>query len=256
MAAPKKTDAPQQIEVASTTVAVTEIGIVGLSPFICNRMSEKAKRTLLFPPSRTGRKTSGDRTGDLKHDPVAEFQASPYTLGEPDGPLLAMMASSFKGAMMTAALDLPGAAKTQIGRLVTVHGFLSPLYGEPRLFMKAVRSADINKTPDIRTRAIVARWATTITVQFVVPLINQKTVANLLTTGGQTAGVGDWRPEKGKGSFGRFRICDLQDPELLEIMASGDRATQEMAMKNAEPYDMESAELLQWYTDELNRRGL
>ncbi len=162
--AAKKSE-PSIIEIPETVIGQIETGIVGLTPFLHNRMSEKARHELLMP---RGRKNAAERASTLKHDPVEEFRASMYRLAEDDAPTqAAMMASAFKGAMMTAALDLPGASKAQIGRLVWVEGHYIPIWGDLKLHMSVTRSADMAKTPDIRTRAITPEWAAIITISSV-----------------------------------------------------------------------------------------
>lgn len=103
---------PPTKDAAGGTIAVQEIktkrievALIGDSPLILNRMSLKARRELVLP---RGPKNAAQKQAELKHDPMAEFRASPYTLAGDEAPtLLAMMASAVKGAMMTAALDLP-----------------------------------------------------------------------------------------------------------------------------------------------------
>jgi len=66
---------------------------------------------------------------------------------------------------------------------------------------------------------------------------------------------GDWRPEKGAGDFGQFRIANDDESELLDILAGGGRQAQIAAMKDPVPYDLETSELLAWYDVEAARRG-
>jgi hypothetical protein len=239
-------------DVLKITTGTFECWALGLSPLIENRMSEKVQRELLLP---RGRLTETDKITRLKHDPISEFRASPYTLKDTKQPtLLAMLATAFKKALMTAALDMPGARKAQIGRLTWIEGELIGIYGTPKLFMRPVRSADMNRTPDVRTRAIVPEWAACLQVTFVQPLINAQSVANLLAAAGITVGVGDWRPEKGAGNYGQFRIVDKNDPELRRVMAAGGRAAQQHALDHPVCYDDESTELLSWYHSELADR--
>lgn len=241
------------ITIDPVAMKTIELGLVGLSPLICNRPSQKALRELLLP---RGKQNQAERASSLKHDPIEEFRASAYTLLGDDSPtLIAVMSSAIKGAMSTAALDLPGTKKAQIGRLVFVHGHYTPVWGVPELFMAVVRSADINHTPDVRTRVIIPQWAAKVRVSFVVPILRESSVANLLVAGGQTAGIGDWRPEKGKGSFGQFRVCDVDDPELNDLIATGGRAAQVAAMESPRPYDEETAELFSWFEKEVEARG-
>lgn len=248
---PSKRTSETEIVVEPLLREQVQFAVIGTSPLICNRMSEKAKRDLLFP---SGRKTAAERQSNLKHNPIQEFRDSPYVL--PAGPtLLGVMSSAFKGAMKTAALDTPGAKKTQIGRLVYVTGDYVPVYGVPELFMSITRSADISRTPDVRTRAILPRWAALVTIEYAVPLITEKTVANLLSSGGMVSGIGDWRPEKGSGNYGQYRLTNADDPEFLVIVEEGGRSAQQAAIADPEFYDRESEELFSWFNDELSRRG-
>lgn len=232
----------------------TMITLVGTKPLICSRMSEKAKGDLLLGGRR---KTAAEKASVAKHDPYEEFLASPYTLRDEGDPAwIAILGSAFKGAMATAALDLPGARKTQIGRLVTVEENRVPIFGKPMLFMAVTRSADINHTPDIRTRAILPEWACQLTISYVTPLINSTSIVNLIAAAGITAGVGDWRPEKGKGSYGQFRIAAPDDEVFVRLREQWGRGAQQVAMEDPEPYDDETENLMQWYQVETRRRGL
>lgn len=249
--APTKTST--EVVVDEIRTEAIELTIIGTSPLILNRMSEKAKRELLMP---RGRKTAAQKQSELKHDPMAEFRASPYTLVEDDAPtLLAHMASAFKGAAMSAALDLPGTRKAQIGRLLWVRGHYVNIYGVPEIFSSITRSADMNKTPDVRTRAIVPEWATTIVVEYAVPLLNERSVVNLFAAAGKLSGVGDWRNEKGKGTFGQFVLADPDDETFRRIVASGGRDAQMAAMDKPSAFDRDTEELLAWFEVEVVSSG-
>lgn len=246
--------AESELRISINPVHTREIrvALIGTSPIILNRLSEKARHELLLP---RGRKDAARRQSELKHDPIEEFRAAPYCLASDESPsLLAVMSSAIKGAMMTAALDLPGAKKAQIGRLVYVQGDFTPIFGLPKLFMSITRSADMNRTPDVRTRAIVPAWAALATVRFVTPILDESSVLNLISAGGVTAGIGDWRPEKGKGSYGQFRVTTPDDPEFTRIAVDG-RAAQNEAMDAPEAYDQETEDLLGWFTGEVVVRG-
>lgn len=226
------------------------VPVIGITPLIINRLSQKVQGELLLPK---GRKTAADKASGLKHNPLEEFTNSPYTLK--DGPTyLAVTSAMFKAAMRTAALDLPSTNKSQIGRLVWVQGEYTPIYVVPQLHMSVVRCADINRTPDIRTRAIVPNWAAVVTIGFQTPILNPTSILNLLSAAGMTAGVGDWRPEKGKGNFGQFRICNKNDPEFVSLLKKG-RKVQEEAMDNPEYYDEDTERLMEWFNEEIKIRG-
>ena len=227
--------------------------VLGSTPIILNRLAEKARHQLLLP---SGRKTVAEKATSLKHNPFEEFRSSPYILPDEEAPtLLAHLSTAFKKAIASTALDLPGAKKTQLSRLMWVEGEKVAIYGIPQLHMAITRSADQARTPDVRTRCIVPEWAARITVSFPTPILKETVVSNLCAAAGMIQGVGDWRPEKGSGTFGQFELVSEDDPRFLAVVNSGGRAAQVAAMEAAEPYDHETEELLSWFVAEVDRRG-
>lgn len=129
------------------------------------------------------------------------------------------------------------------------------LFGVPQLFMSVTRCADINRTPDIRTRVIVPKWACRVAVNFAKPIINETLIANLLVAAGMTQGIGDWRAEKGSGNYGSFEVVSADNAEFNKIIKTGGRKVQESAMETPEFYDAESHEMYQWFKTEVAARG-
>lgn len=246
---PKAALTSGNIEVMAPTVDTFSMRIIGTRPLIFNRMAEKAKRTLLAPP---GRKTLVERAASTKHDPFQEFRDSAYhSYDKKSRTYLLLPSPAFKGALTTAALDTPGVRRSEIGRLCWVNDEYVSIYGIPKLLMSVVRSADINKTPDIRTRAIVEHWCAEISVSYVLPKLNKPSIMNLVVGAGILCGVGDFRQEKGKGNYGQFSLLNTAVPEMLkeyeELVHTAGRAEQVAAMEAAEPFDNDSAELLSWW---------
>lgn len=241
-----------EVEVIAVTRSESVFYVRGSTPLILNRMSEKAKRELLLP---RGRKNAAEKAVTLKHNPIEEYRASVYRMRE--GPTaLGIYATAFKGAMCTAALDLPGTQKTKIERLTYVMGDLVAVYGVPELLMAVTRSADINRTPDVRTRAILREWACEVRIGFTEPLMRGQMVARLLAAAGLAVGVGDWRNEKGSGNYGLFEIVPANDADFVRIVANGGRDVQVAALDTPACYDDETAELLSWYDEEMAARHL
>lgn len=231
------------------TLRVTILG----ERLLMNRMAEKAKRELLLP---AGPKNAAARASSLKHDVMAEFRSSPYVLPDEDAPTyLAGLAVWFKRSMQSAALRLPGVTKTAIGQLIWTNAERLPVWGEPKLHMSVTRSADINRTPDIRTRAILPEWTTELEISYVVPILNQSSVLNLLVAAGIVSGVGDDRQEKGHDNCGAFTLVNDDDERVLALRASGGRAAQIAALNEPAFYDAEAEDLFGWYQEEVTRRG-
>lgn len=242
-----------EIEILKVNTGRIEVCLLGDSPLILNRLSEKVMRELLMPK---GRKTAAEKASMLKHEPMEEFSASPYTDRDPKGPTyIQHLASAFKKALMSAAIDIPGAAKAQVGRLSWVVGDRVPIYGVPQILLSPVRSADMNHTPDIRSRVIIPEWACRFTIAFVSPILKQQSIANLLASAGITQGVGDWRPQKGAGSYGQFSLVNEDDPRFVKILKTGGRDAQLAAMKAPQAFDQETEDLLAWFEKAKQERG-
>lgn len=251
--ATRKVETSSEIQVIEVVKGQIDFCILGTSPLIMNRMSQKVWHELLAPK---GKKNAAEKASSLKHDPIQEFRNSPYIIENKAAPsLLGILPTAFKGAMLTAALDMPGTKRTQMGRLLTVDWDMQPVYGVPRVFMSITRSADMNKTPDVRTRAILPEWACKLTVTFNKPILREQSVANLLAAAGMQSGVGDWRQEKGSGSFGAFKLVSSDDKDFLRIVKTMGRTAQQEAIDNPIAYNAETEEMLAWFDVEIKRRG-
>lgn len=244
---------PSAVRLEPLKMTEVQLCILGATPFIFNRMSAKAQRELLLPSAEKNRAA---RRATLKHDPLKEYRESVYTDPRENADTrLVFPAPGFKGAAMTAALEMPGATKASVGRLLQVLGYQVRIYGVPQLYMTGVRQAGIQKTPDIRTRAILPEWATMITVRYPVNSLDPSSIANLFAAAGQICGVGDFRQEKGKGSFGLFSLVNADDEEFQRVVSEGRAAAQDKALDSPEPFDSESAGLWEWFEAEVRVRG-
>jgi hypothetical protein len=227
--------------------------LVGQTPFYFNAMSAKAKRSLLVGG---GKKTAAEKR-ELKHNPEEEFCDSVYRAMSGDT-LLCFPAPAVKAAMATAALETAGVTKTSVQRLIFLPEQKIKIWGKPYLKMDVVRSADINKTPDIRTRAFLPRWVAEVDIAFVTPTLSVHSVVSLLSNAGVIVGLGDFRQEKGRGSYGTFAVAGDDGGDFAEYIAEvkeEGREVQQLAMDNPEMADMETAELYEMLLDERIKRA-
>jgi hypothetical protein len=242
-----------EAEVTSLNAGEIEVCVIGRSPLIFNAMSLKAMQALLLPE----RKTRSQQAATLKHDPLQEFRDSVYRSRDEVNSLtrLEFPAPACKGVLRECAVDLPSeVTKAKIGRLTWVEGYRVPVWGVPQLIMSGVRNSDINHTPDVRTRAILPEWAIRVSIRYIKPMITERVLSALLQFGGMTIGLGDWRQQKGSGSFGQFELCDEKDPRFERIVATGGREAQDRALEDPEFFDFESERLFDWFYDEIKRR--
>jgi hypothetical protein len=243
----KKETEPATVSVLNIKVANVIVHVIGTNPLIYNAVAEKSRQELLWPH---GRKSAAAKAESMKHDPLGEYRNSVYAYREADGDVptrLYFPTGGFKRAIATAALDLPGVNKSQVGRLCWITEDKVPIYGVPQVLMSVVRSADMKKTPDIRTRAILPRWACSFTISSAGPILKPEDVVKLLQSAGITVGVGDWRQEKGAGSYGQFRLCTEKEPAFAAIIKSGTRKAQDAALKDPAPYDDQTESLWSWF---------
>jgi hypothetical protein len=131
----------------------------------------------------------------------------------------------------------------------TVH-----IYGTPYLDMRIVRQAGINKTPDVRTRAVFKQWGGKVTVQYTTGIVKESYIANLMANAGNITGIGDGRIEKGTFAFGGWDVVAEDDPKLLDLMKNHGRKVQVAAMDHPVASNEDSEELLAWFETELVKR--
>lgn len=203
--ASKNGQAPTEDRVAALTPIrreTVEVQIVGVSPLIPHKWSEKA-RTMM----RT--KQTGSKAQTLREakDPVAEAEASLYRLadGRPGMP-----ATAFKAATIGAARLYEGVTMASLKAALFVTGEgddqLVPIDGE--MTMREDTPRNSGGTADLRYRYAFFPWSAILQVTFIPSLIDLESVVNLVDAGGN-GGVGDWRPSAPKsltGTFGRYEV--------------------------------------------------
>jgi hypothetical protein len=240
------------ISVVPLRRATANLRIIGTTALFQNRMANKVKQGLLVG---TKKKTRAERV-EIKHDPQREYRDSMEVMQ--DGPTaLGLRVVAVKAAMCTAALETAGLTKSSTQRLIFMPGDLTALYGTPQLRLDVVRSADMNRTPDVRSRAYLPRWGAEVEIQFIVPQLSVTSVVTLLANAGILVGVGDFRQEKGKGAFGSFRVIgdDQEDAEWDDLVKNHAREAQLAAIREPEFADRDTADLMGFFEQEVGRRA-
>ena len=227
-----------------------KLRMIGRTPLYFNSMSAKAQRDLLIGAKK---KTAAEKQL-IKHNPENEFRSSMHTQ-ETGDTLLCFPAMGVKGAMATAALETDGIKKTTVQRLIFLPQEQINIWGTPYLKMDVVKSADMNRTPDIRTRAFLPNWCAEITIEYVSPALNPHSVVSLLSNAGPIIGLGDFRQEKGRGSYGTFDVFDSEsDNEVWDEITKENREVQQAAWDEPVAHDRGTRELMQEIIHERMRR--
>jgi len=193
--------------IASETLRVP---ILGTSPLICHKFSEKAKRQML--DAMQGRKTPKQ-----PKDPQADYESSLYKLKDDTFgfPILA-----FKSATVGAARFYGKDVKmTELRQFVFMRGEigednigLAVIDGEPHMREDVVR---VGQGTDLRYRGEFWPWSTTLTVTYVTSALQRSSLLSLIDAGGLGVGVGEWRVEK-RGEYGCYQINSDREIEVVK----------------------------------------
>lgn len=176
-----------------------KLKVTGLTPLIQNKMKESILKDM--EDVRTGKAKKSTRTAI---DPQKEYLKSSYL--QDDGSF-GFPASAFKQCAVRAGKGL-GLAMTDTRTLF----FVLPNAPDGECVLIKSKKPLLRKDPvnvktgkDLRFRPEFRNWKADLLIKFDADRITIEQIANLLNHGGQTVGVGEWRPEK-NGTFGTFEV--------------------------------------------------
>jgi len=186
--------------------SIIPVEIVGVTPLIPHKWSEKAKR--LMREAQSGVKTKAARDPKV---PQEEAEASLYRL--PDG-TPGMPSTAFKAAMVGAVRLFQGLTMVQAKSSLFVLGegpdqLVRIDAGD--LILREDTPRNANGNADLRYRYALWPWTAVLEIEYLESFISESSVVALLDAAGD-GGVGDWRPSAPKshtGTFGRFRVKAL-----------------------------------------------
>lgn len=203
----------ENVSIPAINIQYATISIVGDSPLIVHKWSEKAKKEILDKQMKKA-KTKGH---DAK-DPVRDFIDSLYWLdGEPEekteegfakaiqsGARFGFPSVAFKASAVAAGYR-SGVTKNLVSMYGAFHidGEFVEIKGVPEMREDMVRVG--MGVADIRYRGEFKEWSATFQVKYNASAISLEQLVNLFNLGGFACGLGEWRPEKG-GAFGMYHV--------------------------------------------------
>lgn len=206
------------VEIKPLDIQRVNIRIVGDTPLIVHRWSEKAKKEILDKQMKTT-KTKGKDA----RDPYDDFiQALYWIEGKPEvstpsafeeavnnGAKWGFPANSIKLAGNSAAYRL-GWVKNQMALRSTY--FIKSEYGELAEIKGSIPECREDNvtigigTADLRYRPIFNNWYMDLCLEFNASgNLTLEQIINIINVGGYGCGLGEWRPEK-DGMFGRYHV--------------------------------------------------
>lgn len=203
----------ESVSIPAINIQYATISIIGDSPLIVHKWSEKAKKEILDKQMKKA-KTKGH---DAK-DPVRDFIDSLYWLdGEPEekteegfiravqnGARFGFPSVAFKASAVAAGYR-SGVTKNLVSMYGAFHidGEFVEIKGVPEMREDMVRVG--MGVADIRYRGEFKEWSATFQVKYNASAISLEQLVNLFNLGGFACGLGEWRPEKG-GAFGMYHV--------------------------------------------------
>jgi len=194
------------VEVLEFNIREVVIPIIGISPLIVHKWSEKAMREIAD-------KQAG-KAKNKKHDirvPSEDFEQAKHK--SPQG-WEGFPAAGFKAAMIRGAKMIGMVMKdTQTSFFVKAdceESQLVKIEGHSRMRTDMVRVG--MGSADIRYRPEYPEWTANLRIEFNAGVVSLPQIYQLVKAAGYGSGIGEMRPEKTKFNYGRFKLAQEDEP--------------------------------------------
>jgi len=195
------------VELPPLNIQRIEVTLVGDTPLIMHKWSEKAKKEMLDKQMKKAKLAKAAK------DPERDFRESIYIIGIGKDAYYGFPVIAFKAAAVTACTSIGGITKVQARQAFHIDGEFAKIEGsEPKMREDMVRVG--MGTADIRFRGEFFPWFTTLTIAHNANVMSAEQILNMLNTAGFGVGIGEWRPEK-DGQYGRFHVANESDMALV-----------------------------------------
>ena len=198
----------QPIELPAMNIKLAEIFLIGDSPLISHKWSEKSKKEI-----RDKQQKKAKTAKDIR-DPNAEFEDSLYHI---EGGGYGFPAVAFKAAAVNACSHVDGITKVHARGAFHIMCELVTIEGD-----KPIQREDMVRVgmgvADLRYRGEFKKWHCKIPVRFNANVLSLEQITNIFDTAGFSTGVGEWRPQK-NGDYGMFHVARGKDENKLREAA-------------------------------------
>lgn len=215
--AAKKNEVTEQaiaFELPKIDIKYLSVQIIGDSPLIVHKWSEKAKKEML---DKQMKKASA---GKQAKDPWMDYCESMYWLdGMPENPTekdikkarFGFPSVAFKACAIDAAYQQGAISKKTTARgAFHLVDELVEIIGTPQMREDMVQVGGMSKVADIRYRGEFPEWKAVLNIRYNAGAISPEQILNMLNIGGFSNGVGEWRPSR-DGSFGTFHVATTNE---------------------------------------------
>ena len=211
MATKKAAATEKVVELLPINISEFEVKVVGTSPLIVHRFSEKAKKQIEDKQQKRAKQAKEAR------DPHEEYLASLYVfpgdVAGVQGARYGIPAVWFKLAMVGACRYSDGLTMTSargafhvMGESPDSGGLVKLHYSELRMREDAVTIGMGSR--DLRYRREFSNWSVKLKIRYNASCVTPDQLVNLLNTSGFGCGIGERRPSQGcSDQFGMYSVA-------------------------------------------------
>jgi hypothetical protein len=182
------------VKIPGLQLATFKLTLIGDSPLICNRFSEKAKKQMLDKQMKVAKQARAAK------DPHKDYLGSLYPIGKNK---YGFPVVAFKSAAVDACSHAEGITKVEARGAFHINGEMAEIIGKPNMREDTVKIA--MGSTDLRYRGEFKTWQTTLEIRYNKNVLTIEQIVNLFNIGGFAIGVGEWRPQR-DGSYGMFHV--------------------------------------------------
>jgi len=189
----------KEVNIEPLKIATLKVKIVGVTPLLTNKMSEKEKQNML--DKQMGKGTEKNKIRNPKQE--VEDKIHKFANGKVGIPI-----DSLKNAMVESAPALEMYKKEILGNVFIIpeESNLVPISYKKMVVNESItRDGNQARTPRTTFRPQFNDWTCEFTIRYNAKAITPDQIFNLLKVAGFSNGIGSWRPIT-KGSFGMFTV--------------------------------------------------
>jgi hypothetical protein len=193
-------DKKVEVKMDPLLIATLKVKIVGITPLLLNRLSDKEKQSMLDKQMGKGSEKNKIR------DPKQEVEDKIHKISDNK---VGIPIISIKKSMVEAAPYLDVDKKLIRGSLFIIpeeNNLVTVDYKKMVINEAITRDSGINRTPRTTFRPEFRDWSTEFTVKYNARQITPEQILGLLKLAGFHIGVGSWRPQC-DGTYGTFTVA-------------------------------------------------
>lgn len=191
----------KEIKLEPLVISTIKIKIIGLTPYLSNKLSDKTKNDML--DKQTGKGVEKNKIRDIKK----EVEEKIHKLS---GDRVGIPAFAIKKALIESAPALEMYKKDVRGNIFVIpeENNLVPITYKKMVINEAItKDSGISKAPRSTFRPEFRDWTCEFVVRYNSKVITPEQIFNLIKVAGFSNGVGSWTPFR-EGTYGTFTISN------------------------------------------------